>query len=201
MITNFAIPAQRHRVIATVRRSRFIATAAHAPDGASAHALVAELKQEFPDATHHCWAFVAGPPGSSAQVGMSDAGEPKGTAGRPMLNVLLHSGVGEVAAVVTRYFGGTKLGTGGLVRAYGDSVKQLLATLPLTTHVVRQRVTLRYGYGHSSEIEQLLRQVDHQALHSHYTSRVELTLAIAAKEWPELQRALAHLDGVEVVAD
>ncbi|NLG62975.1 MAG: hypothetical protein GX539_12100, partial [Candidatus Cloacimonetes bacterium] len=100
-----------------VQRSRFIATLAHAPDVESARAFIEEVRAEFPDATHNCWAFVAGPPGSTSHVGFSDAGEPHGTAGRPMLDVLLHSGIGEVAAVVTRYFGGVKLGKGGLVRA------------------------------------------------------------------------------------
>src|SRR6185437_606076 len=96
-----------------------------------AQLLVRELDVEFSDATHNCWAYVAGPPGSTSRVGMSDAGEPHGTAGRPMLTVLLHSGVGEIAAVVTRYYGGTKLGTGGLVKAYGGSVQLALESLPL----------------------------------------------------------------------
>src|SRR5690606_7146777 len=104
------------------------------------------LRAEYPDATHNCWAFVAGPPGDTASIGMSDAGEPHGTAGRPMLDVLLHSDVGEVVAVVTRYFGGTKLGTGGLVRAYGGAVQHALAELPTTLHVERTRLAFTTGY-------------------------------------------------------
>jgi uncharacterized YigZ family protein len=131
----YPIPAATHRVEQTIRRSRFVATLGHAPDPAAAAAFVRGVGAEFPDATHNCWAFVAGAPGSTAQAGMSDAGETHGTAGRPMLTALLHGGVGEVVAVVSRWYGGVKLGTGGLVRAYGGAVQQALATLPLIEKV------------------------------------------------------------------
>ena len=88
----YAIPSRIYRVEELIQRSRFITTAAHAPDANAANAFVDSVRESFPDATHHCWAFVAGPPGSTAHIGMSDDGEPHGTAGRPMLTVLLHSG-------------------------------------------------------------------------------------------------------------
>lgn len=114
------------------------------------------MRAEFPDATHNCWAYVAGPPGDTASIGMSDAGEPHGTAGRPMLDVLLHSGVGEVVAVVTRYYGGTKLGTGGLVKAYSSSVQQALASLPTVLRVDRTELEIAIGY---ADVETLRRTV------------------------------------------
>ena len=98
-------------------------------DEEGAAALVARLREEFPDANHHCWAFVVGPPGSTARVGSSDAGEPSGTAGRPMLEALVHGPVGDAAAVVVRWFGGVKLGTGGLARAYSGAVRDALEVL------------------------------------------------------------------------
>ncbi|HSR43143.1 MAG TPA: YigZ family protein, partial [Longimicrobiales bacterium] len=116
------MPARVHRVEEVVRRSRFVTTLARAPDAEAAAAFVQRIRDEMPDATHHCWAFVAGPPGNTRAMGMSDDGEPHGTAGRPMLTALLHGGVGEVVAVVARWFGGTKLGTGGLARAYAGGV-------------------------------------------------------------------------------
>jgi len=144
--SRYLVPAATHRVEDTVQRSRFITTVARAGDSEAAHAFVARIREEMPDATHHCWAFVAGPPGSTAQIGMSDDGEPHGTAGRPMLTTLLHGGVGEVVAVCTRYFGGVKLGTGGLSRAYSGAVNHALETLPTVEKVdrVRLRVTLSY---------------------------------------------------------
>ena len=107
-----------------IRRSRFLTHCAHTPGMEAARAFVEQIRTRHADATHNCWAFVAGPPGHSGQVGFSDDGEPHGTAGRPMLQVLLHCGVGEITMVVTRGFGGVKLGTGGLVRAYTQAVKE-----------------------------------------------------------------------------
>lgn len=129
------MPAAVHRVEEEIKRSRFITTLAPAPTIEAARAFITEIRAEFPDASHNCWAYVVGPPGSTSQIGMSDDGEPHGAAGRPMLTVLLHAGVGDIVAVVTRYFGGTLLGVGGLVRAYSGGVQLALATLPTIEHV------------------------------------------------------------------
>jgi uncharacterized YigZ family protein len=142
----YPVPAARHRVEQVIDRSRFTTTIERASSAGDARSFIDAIRREFPDASHSCWAFVAGPPGTTASVGLSDAGEPHGTAGRPMLDVLLHSGVGEIAAVVTRWFGGTKLGKGGLVRAYGGSVQQALATLPTVVLVARTALSVVVGY-------------------------------------------------------
>ena len=128
-------PGAMHRAEQTIKRSRFICSIAHTETPEEAKAFIERVKTEFADARHNCWAYCAGAPGSTAQVGASDDGEPHGTAGRPMLTVLLHCGTGELTAVVTRYFGGILLGTGGLVRAYQGTLKlaletQLLRLLP-----------------------------------------------------------------------
>ncbi len=137
-----------HRAEETIHRSRFIVTIARVSSPEEAKAFIESVRQEHSQATHNCWAYVAGEPGSTAQVGASDDGEPKGTAGRPMLTVLLHCGVGEIAAVVTRYFGGILLGTGGLVRAYQGLVKLGLETLPITERVPCDRIkfTLEHSF-------------------------------------------------------
>jgi uncharacterized YigZ family protein len=137
-----------HRVEDTIKRSRFIVTLGQVASPVEAHAFVDTIRNEFPDATHNCWAYLAGAAGDTAYVGMSDDGEPHGTAGRPMLNVLLHSGVGQVATVVTRYFGGIKLGTGGLVRAYAGMVQLGLESLELREKItpVNLEVVLDYSY-------------------------------------------------------
>ena len=133
---------QIHRAEETIHRSRFIVTMARVSSPEEAKTFIEAVRQEHSQATHNCWAYVAGEPGSTAQVGASDDGEPKGTAGRPMLTVLLHCGVGEIAAVVTRYFGGILLGTGGLVRAYQGLVKLGLETLPIAERVPSDRIKL-----------------------------------------------------------
>ncbi len=115
-----------------------------------------QVSAEFADANHNCWAYVVGPPGSTREIGMSDDGEPHGTAGRPMLNVLLHSGVGDMVAVVTRYFGGVLLGTGGLVKAYSGGVQLALASLPVVERVPRADLTVVLDYSAITPLQRLL---------------------------------------------
>jgi uncharacterized YigZ family protein len=134
----------RHELVE--RRSRFLCVLAPVEDEAAAQALLAELREELPDANHHCWACLVGPPGSTARVGCSDAGEPSGTAGRPMLEALVHGPVGDVAAIVVRWFGGVKLGTGGLARAYGGVVAEALAAAPATERIEWAALTARLTY-------------------------------------------------------
>ncbi len=145
MTSRYPIPAGRARAELLVVNSRFVATAGPAPGVEAAKAFIAAIRQELPGASHHCYAFLVGH-GSSVTAGMSDDGEPAGTAGRPMLAVLRGSGLGDVVVVVTRYFGGTLLGTGGLVRAYGDAVKAVLAVLPRGERIPARRLTAWIGY-------------------------------------------------------
>ena len=133
-----------------------MATIDHAATPEEAQAVVRAVAAEFPDATHHAVAFVAGPPGSTMHIGMSDAGEPHGTAGRPMLTVLLHSGVGDVVAVCTRWYGGTKLGTGGLARAYGGTVQLAMQSLRKGERVELVARTLVIGYPFVTVTQQLM---------------------------------------------
>ncbi len=151
----YAILAGRFRDEAVIQRSRFITTVDVVASVDEAHQFIGHVAAEFPDATHNCWAFLAGPPGSTARIGMSDAGEPSGTAGKPMLQALVHGGVGDVAAVVTRYFGGTKLGTGGLVRAYGGCVKDALERAPKTRRIDWVHVRVLLAYPEQSAVEHL----------------------------------------------
>jgi uncharacterized YigZ family protein len=118
------------------------------------------IRDEFPDATHHCWAFNAGPPGSTRDIGYSDDGEPHGTAGKPILNVLLHAEVGEILAVVTRYYGGTKLGTGGLARAYGGGAQNALNQLELKQKRFYKWVSMRVDYDRQGIIDRYLQEQD-----------------------------------------
>lgn len=143
--TRYPIPTNTHRVETTVVDSRFIATGTYAPTIAQAEAFVASMRAEFSDATHNCIAYRIGY-GPSAAERASDDGEPSGTAGRPMLAVLQGSNIGDIAVVVTRYFGGTKLGSGGLVRAYSGAVRELLAELPIKMLVQRVRRAVEVDY-------------------------------------------------------
>src|SRR5512143_848730 len=142
----YRIPATRVRIEHEVSRSRFIATLDNAPTVEAARAFIAGIRAEMPDATHHVYAFKVGY-GSSVTEGLSDDGEPTGTAGPPALAVVRGADVGDVALVVTRYFGGTKLGTGGLVRAYSDAARAALAGMQTCEKVERRQLGLTMPYG------------------------------------------------------
>jgi len=191
--SRYPVPARVHRVEQSVRRSRFITTAGRAASAETAHAFVAGVRDELPDATHHCWAFVAGPPGGTAQVGMSDDGEPHGTAGMPMLTTLLHGGVGEIVAVCTRYFGGVKLGTGGLSRAYSGAVKHVLETLPVVEKVDRVRLRVTLGYAQVDGFRRLAGQMDVPVVDETFVTDVVFVVAVPATDRSTFEAAVAEI--------
>ncbi len=198
---NYPIPRQIHRTEETVRRSRFIATAAHADSADSAKDFIARIKKEFPDATHNCWAFAAGPPGSTAQIGMSDDGEPHGTAGRPMLNVLLNSGVGEIAVVVTRYFGGVKLGTGGLVRAYSAAVKKVVEEMPVTEKCIRAKFEIITAYTHHESVLRAVSSFDGCIMDENFGADVTIHIELPEERIEKLTSCLTDLSRGEIVIE
>jgi uncharacterized YigZ family protein len=189
--SRYPIPSGPHQVEEIIRKSRFITVASHAPDPDAAHAFVAEMRREYPDATHHSWAFVAGPPGSTTSVGMSDDGEPHGTAGRPMLTALLHGGVGEIAAVCIRYYGGTKLGTGGLSRAYSGGVKLLLESLPTKERVERVGLRVVVDYGVVDALQRLLEEAEAVVEAQDYGEQVVYRLGVPREFAASLAEAIA----------
>lgn len=184
----YLIPAETVEFSEEIKKSRFITFIAHTEGIDAAKAYIQSIKEQFPDARHHCWAFVAGRPDDSQQLGFSDDGEPTGTAGKPILAPLLGSGLGEVTAVVVRYFGGIKLGTGGLVRAYGSGVQQALKLLPTKTKVPQLRFSVACEYSLVSLLEQVVEQYQGQVLSSEYTDKVTFVFSLPA----------VHSDEVEV---
>lgn len=189
-----------HRCEENIRRSRFIVSLAHTPGPEAAKAFVERVKREFPDATHNCWAYAAGAPGATGQVGYSDDGEPHGTAGRPMLTMLLHGGVGEIGAVVTRYFGGIKLGTGGLVRAYQGMVKAGLETLPVREHMIPARVEVVLDYPHITVFRRLLPEFRAAIAEETFGVDAAYQLLLPDGNIPALEAALTELtDGAVLV--
>jgi uncharacterized YigZ family protein len=162
------------------RGSRFLCTLRRVADEEEARALVAELRREHWDARHHCSAFVIGP-GAAVQRS-SDDGEPAGTAGAPMLEVLRGAGVSDVAAVVTRWFGGTLLGAGGLVRAYGDAVRAALADAGTLRRTLLTELALDLDHADAGRVEGELRARGVSVLDVAYDARVRLLLAAAPDE-------------------
>ena len=145
MPESYLIPAETIRIEIVIKKSRFLTTIKHAPTVAMARATVKDLRAELPGANHHVYAFRVGF-GNSVTEGMSDDGEPSGTAGPPTLAVVRGSDVGDIVLVTARFFGGIKLGTGGLVRAYTESAQEALRMLRTELKVERLVVGLEMPY-------------------------------------------------------
>lgn len=184
-----------------VERSRFVATADRCEAEPSVREFVAEVAAELGPATHHCFAFLIGPPGSMARVGQSDAGEPHGTAGRPMLDVLVGGGIGDIMVVVSRWFGGIKLGKGGLVRAYGDAVKQVLQHAVRVEKIDWAIVTLRFDYDKHRAVDHVHARVTAEVQDTRFAERVEETvrvpresLATALAAWRDAARGRIDIE-------
>lgn len=203
MSDRYLIPALNstnfYRVKDTIKRSKFICTMAHTADICAAKAFIARIQEEFPDANHNCWAFQCGPPADTAHAGMSDDGEPRGTAGKPMLGMLLHSPVGELTCVVTRYFGGIKLGTGGLVRAYSGMVKLALQELPVRDKIFLVKVQVILDYAYVTLLQRLLPDFEAEIINTTFTADAEFTLQLPKEQCPELKKALTHLTHDELL--
>lgn len=188
----FFIPKAETIFEEEIKKSRFITYIRHTIGMEQAKAFWQEMKMLHPHARHRCWATVAGTPNDSQQYGFSDDGEPSGTAGRPMLNYLLGSGLGEITAVVVRYYGGIQLGTGGLVKAYGNGVQQALLKLEKSRKVLRKNYRLQCEYEHFNTIQHLISERDIVILEQFFGEKVELLLAFHPVEFQPFSDALAQ---------
>jgi len=188
----YPIPAREARAEIRVLNSRFVATAAPVFTVDEAKEFVARIRREFADATHNVPAYVVGY-GATVTAHCHDDGEPSGTAGRPALAVLQGSGLGDVAVVVTRYFGGTKLGTGGLVRAYSDAVRAVLAVLPRAERVPTCTVRLALPYSHYERLRNAIQAHGGQVLAEEFAADVTLEARFALEDYEPFRAAWQEL--------
>jgi uncharacterized YigZ family protein len=175
-----------------VSNSRFIATAAPAFSVDQAKAFIARIRHEFADATHNVPVYLIGH-GATVVAHCSDDGEPSGTAGRPALAVLRGSGLGDVAVIVTRYFGGTKLGTGGLVRAYSDAVREILAVLPQAVKVPTHTVLISTPYNLFERVRLLVEAHRGLILEEDFAAEVDVTARFPVEHFLSFQGALQEM--------
>lgn len=161
-----------------IKKSRFIASALPVSTELAARQFIQQHKILTPSAHHHCSAYIIGAPALSQQFGYNDDGEPVGTAGKPMYQVLHGQKIGDICVVVTRFFGGVKLGTGGLARAYADSTKQVISQLALQQVSPTCTLKLHYAYSQSATIDALLHNANISRLDSDYTESVTLSIRL-----------------------
>lgn len=199
-MNRYPIPARETRTEIEVKNSRFIATIAPVFTIEEAKAFIDRIKSEFSDATHNVPAFVVGY-GASITAHCNDDGEPSGTAGRPALAVLQGSGLGDAAVVVTRYYGGTNLGTGGLVRAYGDAVREVLAIVPRAEKVPTHTVMVAVPYNYVERMRLLAAEYGGQIEDEEFAADVTFTIQFTVERFPAFQEALNEMSHGSLAAE
>jgi uncharacterized YigZ family protein len=196
----YPVPLREVRRELTISNSRFISSLTPVFSVDEAKVFIRHIKDEFPDASHHVPAYIIGH-GDSVIAHCSDAGEPSGTAGRPALAVLSGSGLGDVAVVVTRYFGGTKLGTGGLVRAYSEAVRLVVEAVPRAQKVLTRTLTLAFPYSLLERIRLLVTAHGGTVLEEAFAADVTLTARLAVEKLTPFQSTLSDLTHGQVQAE
>lgn len=191
---DYLIPADAVEVEYEIKKSRFIARAAYANSRESAMALLEQARVDYPDARHHCYAYLLGHPHSAASAGMGDDGEPSGTAGKPILNVLQHKSVGDIMLVVIRYFGGIKLGAGGLVRAYSSAAQLAMESLPTHQQIAMAVKSIICDFASEQTVRHWLQQVQGEVLGVDYSNHVSMRISYPVtylEEWQQFANAHA----------
>lgn len=191
-----AINQVEHETI--VNRSRFICYLYPCTSIEEAKGYVKQQQLAHPQASHHCYAFLTKAADDSLGYGYSDDGEPSGTAGKPMLAVLQGGGVGQVCAIAVRYFGGTKLGTGGLQRAYGNSVRQALTFLQSKTKIAMAAKTLACQYSQVDDVLHIIKQAEGQVVEQEYLQQVRFNLLIPLSQLTLVAQRLQTLSAGEL---
>jgi len=185
----YRIPANEIESEIVILKSRFIASIAPTFSVDDAKSYIKGIKFRYPDATHHVPAYIIGHPPSTI-AHSSDDGEPSGTAGRPALAVLQGSGLGDIVAVVTRYYGGTNLGTGGLVRAYSTAIKEALAILPLAQKISTTTVELILDYKWYDPLLVLISKFNGEIQEKEFSGNIKISIKFSDEQWKEFDLAL-----------
>ncbi|OEG74036.1 YigZ family protein [Shewanella colwelliana] len=201
MSESYLIPACSLMVEEEIKHSRFISLLFHCESEQALKCALTNAKSEYPGANHYCYAFIAADPDNTVAMGASDDGEPAGSAGRPMLATLQGAKIGEIAAIVVRYFGGTKLGVGGLVRAYSSGIKQGLVQLETQIKLLRYPGQLLCDYHQLKDVEHYLAQCEALITDKQFSDNVSIKFEIPKAHQEQLQLELATLSKGQLKAN
>lgn len=177
-----------------IKKSEFIAYAYPVTSREQAMFHVEQLRVQYADARHHCWAYIIGDPNNTTSAGFDDDGEPNGTAGRPILNVLQHKSIGNVIIIVVRYFGGIKLGAGGLTRAYAGSAQAAVDEMVLLPYVPMAQVQIIAEFATEAQCRYVVEDLGGHIDDVTYSKQVTLTVTLAEADIHHLKERLA-MDG------
>ena len=189
----YPVPAKQVETLYEIKKSKFIACAGFANSRESAMALLDSVKQRYPDARHHCWAYVFGNPNSPSSAAMADDGEPSGTAGKPILNVLQHKDIGDIMIIVTRYFGGIKLGAGGLVRAYSAAAQQAIDALEVRQEIKLEPLSVDIDFKHEQFVRHLVEQAQGKIANCNYASSVVINVELPLDALEDFKKQMAPI--------
>lgn len=178
----------------TIKKSEFIAYAYPVTSREDAMFHVEQLRDKYADARHHCWAYIIGDPNNTTSAGFDDDGEPNGTAGKPILNVLQHKSIGNVIIIVVRYFGGIKLGAGGLTRAYAGSAQAAVDMMTLKDYVPLIQVQILAEFATEAQCRYVVESLNGRIDDVSYSKQVTLTVTLAEADIDSLKERLA-MDG------
>lgn len=182
------VPSCSNTVEIEVKKSRFIATAFYCDSFDELKKIISQTRSENPGANHVVHAAIIG-----TQFSVSDDHEPKNTAGRPALEVLKGSGISNIGLTITRYFGGTLLGTGGLVKAYGDSAKAALATLQTEEFILRKQVCFNIGYEYQKSVTRILESCKATEINIEYSDALCIKALLPLEQITNLQNQVKEL--------
>ena len=174
-----------------IKKSEFIAYAYPVNSREEAMFHVEQLRKQYADARHHCWAYIIGDPDNTTSAGLDDDGEPNGTAGRPILNVLQHKSIGNIIIIVVRYFGGIKLGAGGLTRAYAGSAQAAVDEMTLSTYVPMVQVKILAEFATEAQCRYIVDSLNGSIDNVAYSKQVTLTVTLAEADINNLKESLA----------
>ncbi len=189
--------AKEARSVYRDRGSRFIGIVFPVESETDIKEMLNTLRKEFHDARHHCYAYRLDPEGSVWRV--NDDGEPAGSAGKPMLGQLQSSGVSDVLAVVIRYFGGTKLGVPGLIKAYKTSIKDALSEAGTVSKIVLKPLVIDYGFEHMNQVMKVIKEMNPQVISAHYDAMCRMEIRIRKSEAERLRSKLEPIKGVQIL--
>ncbi|MCJ7717309.1 MAG: YigZ family protein [Anaerolineales bacterium] len=195
---DYYVPALLFSLESRVANSRFIASISPAFSVEDAKRFIKTIRKKYADATHNVPVYIIGH-GSSHISHSSDNGEPSGTAGRPSLAVLKGSGLGDAVLVITRYFGGTKLGTGGLVKAYGDSARGVIAAVPRAKKILVHIVSLECPYPLYEQLIRAIRKYQGEIISEDFTEKIFLTFSISVKSYDLTISVIRELSNGQII--
>ncbi len=183
-------PAETISVETEAKKSKFIATISSVSTKEEFLSFFQKIQSQYPNANHNCFAYIIGNPESPKYLGSSDAGEPSGTAGKPIMTVLKHNNMGNVVLFVTRFFGGIKLGTGGLVRAYSTAAKTAVDTATVKKIIQSQRLQLFFPFQFESGVRHILSGMEIYIIDSKYFEEVKIEIDVSLNTIDELRKRL-----------